>query len=126
MRPMKRSRPAAFVALFALAFAALLPFTASARMLMADGPVEHCHRLNIDSIIDMDPAAPEGPSQPRKVSCPFCALAMGAAAPAAATPLPCFVPLDAGLAPAPFSAETPFGVEVELPLSRAPPAAGRA
>ena len=117
-------RGIARLAAFALAFAALLPFTASARMLMADGPVEHCHRLNIDSIIDMDPAAPEGPSQPRKVSCPFCALAMAAAAPAAQAPLPCFVPLDAGVAPAPFAAETPFGIEVEIPLSRAPPAAG--
>ena len=119
-----RRRSIARLAAFVLAFSALLPLLASARMLVVDGPVEHCHRLNIDSILDTDPAAPEGPSQPRKVSCPFCAASMAAAAPSAPTPLPCFVAVDAGVAHAPYSAETPFGIEVELPLSRAPPAAG--
>lgn len=107
-----------------MAWAALLPFSAAARMLVSDVPVEHCHRLNVESVIDTDPMAPEGPSQPRKASCPFCALAMATPAPATAMPLPCFVPLDAGILPAPFAAETPFGIEVDLPLSRAPPAAG--
>ena len=122
MRAMKGTRPVALAALFALAFAALLPFTASARMLVSDGPVEHCHRLNVDSVIDPDPAAPEGPSQPRKASCPFCTFA-AAAAPAAPPAVPCFIPLDAGTAPAPHAAEPPCGTEVVLPLARAPPRA---
>jgi len=126
MRAMKGARStAAKLALFALGFAALLPFLASARMLVADGPVEHCHRLNIDSIIDTDPAAPEGPSQPRKASCPFCTFA-AAAAPPAQQPVPTFIPVDAGATPDRYSAPTPFGTEVELPLSRAPPGSARA
>jgi hypothetical protein len=115
MRAMKGTRTVARLALCALAFAALLPLTASARMLASDGPVEHCHRLNVDSIIDPDPLAPEGPSQPRKASCPLCAFA-AAGAPAAPPSIPCFIPLDAGTAPA----------EVALPLARAPPHAHRA
>ena len=124
MRPMK-NRPAALVALFALAFASLLPFLASARMLVADGPVEHCHRLNIDSILDTDPAAPDGPSQPRKASCPFCSFA-ALGSPAAPPPVPCFVPFDAGTTADPHAAEAPTGTEVQLPLSRGPPRAARA
>ena len=123
MRAMTR-RKTAYLALFAMAWAALLPFTASARMLLADGPVEHCHRLSIDSVIDADPVAPEGPSQPRKATCPFCASAPGAAPPAPLA-LPCFLPFDAGCASAPFIAAAPCGLEVQIPLSRAPPAAGR-
>ena len=125
MRAMKGTRSVASLALFALGFAALLPFLASARMLATDGPVEHCHRLNIDSVIDTDPAAPEGPSQPRKASCPFCTFA-AAAAPSAALPVPCFIPIDAGITRHPYAAETPSGTEVQLPLSRAPPASARA
>lgn len=125
MRAMNGTRFAARLALFALGFAALLPFLASARMLVADGPVEHCHRLNIDSIIDPDPAAPEGPSQPRKGPCPFCTFAL-AASPPAQQPLPTFVPVDTGPAPDRYVAPTPFGTEVELPLSRAPPVSARA
>ena len=93
-------------------------------MLASDVPVEHCHRLNIDSVIDTDPMAPEGPSQPRKASCPFCFMA-AAAAPATQLPLPCFVPIDHGLARDPYAAEAPYGVEVEIPLSRGPPGAAR-
>ena len=121
MRPMRRSRLAAIVALFALAFASLLPFTASARMLLADGPVEHCHRLNIDSIIDPDPAAPEGPSQPRKATCPFCASAV-AAPPAAPAPMPGFVAIDFGFVAPVFHPAPRAGAPVRLPPSRAPPA----
>ena len=124
MRAMSRRLVIARIALFAMAFAALLPFSASARMLLSDGPVEYCHRLSIDAAIDPDPAAPDGPSQPRKGPCPFCASAPGMAPPAP-LPLPCFVALDAGSAAQPFVSETPFGLEVEIPLSRAPPAAGR-
>ena len=125
MRAMKGTRTAATLALFALGFAALLPFLASARMLVADGPVEHCHRLNIDSVIDTDPAAPDGPSQPRKGPCPFCTFAAGAA-PSAPPAVPCFIPIDAGITRHPYAAETPSGTEVQLPLSRAPPASARA
>lgn len=125
MRAMKGTRSVARLALFALGFAALLPLLASARMLVADGPVEHCHRLNIDSVIDTDPAAPEGPSQPRKASCPFCTFA-AAASPSPPSVLPCFIPVDLGFAPGPHAAETPCGTEVELPLSRAPPERARA
>ena len=121
---MNRRRLVGWLALLAMAWAAMLPFTASARMLASDGPVEHCHRLSIDSVIDPDPAAPEGPSQPRKASCPFCASAV-AAAPPAPIAVPCFVPFQIGSAAGPFVAPTPFGIEVEIPLSRAPPAAGR-
>jgi hypothetical protein len=124
MHAMIRNRLVASIALLAIAFSALLPFTAAARMLAADGPVEYCHRLSIDSVHDTDPMAPEGPSQPRKATCPFCASAV-AAAPPAPLPLPCFVPMDAGVASSPYSAPTPTGIEVEIPLSRGPPAAGR-
>jgi hypothetical protein len=124
MRAMSRRMVTARIALFAMAFAALLPFSASARMLLSDGPVEHCHRLSIDAVIDPDPAAPEGPSQPRKGPCPFCASAPGMAPPAQ-PPMPCFVALDTDISAGPFVAATPFGIEVEIPLSRAPPAAGR-
>ena len=123
MHAMTRRRTA-FLALVAMAWAALLPFTASARMLVADGPVEHCHRLSIDSVIDTDPVAPEGPSQPRKATCPFCASAVAAAAPAPIA-IPCFVPLRIRGSGDPFCAPTPLGTEVAIPLSRAPPAAGR-
>jgi hypothetical protein len=124
MLAMSRRLFTARIAVFAMAFAALLPFSASARMLLFDGPVEHCHRLSIDAAIDLDPAAPEGPSQPRKGPCPFCASApdMG---PPARLPVPGFIALDTGTAPSPFVSDTPFGIEVEIPLSRAPPAAGR-
>ena len=125
MRPMNRLRPVARAAIFALAFASLLPFLASARMLVAGGAVEHCHRLNVDSVIDTDPAAPEGPSQPRKGPCPFCTFA-AAAPPSAQLPVPCFIPLDAGIAPDPYEARAPAGIEVALPLARAPPGSGRA
>jgi hypothetical protein len=114
----------AFVALFAMAWAALLPFTAAARMLIADAPTEFCHKLSIDSAIDPDPASPDGPSQPRKGPCPFCASA-APAAPAAPLPLPCFVAFQVGVAAGPYAAPTPSGTEVEIPLSRAPPSAGR-
>ena len=123
MSAMKRHRPTAYAALLALAFASLLPFLASARMLVSDGPVEHCHRLNIDSVIDPDPAAPEGPSQPRKGPCPFCTFA-AAAPPGTQLPIPSFVPFDSGATPDPYAAPPPCGVEVELPMSRAPPGAG--
>ncbi len=124
MRAMNPRLVTARIAIFAMAFAALLPFSASARMLLADGPVEHCHRLSIDAAVDPDPAAPDGPSQPRKGPCPFCASASGMAPPAQ-PPVPGFVALDAGTLPGPFVSDTPFGIEVEIPLSRAPPAAGR-
>src|SRR5687768_14916829 len=106
MRAMKGTRSVASLALFALGFAALLPFLASARMLVADGPVEHCHRLNVDSVIDTDPAAPEGPSQPRKTSCPFCTFA-AAASPPAQQPLPSFIPVDSTAAPDRYFAPAP-------------------
>lgn len=122
MRCMKRSRTATLAALFALAFASLLPFLASARMLVADGPVEHCHKLNIDSIIDTDPASPEGPSQPRKVPCPFCASPV-AAPPASPPPMPGFAAIDFGTVTATFHALPHAGAHVHLPPSRAPPAA---
>jgi hypothetical protein len=124
MRAMSRRQATARIALLAMAFAALLPFSAAARMLLSDGPVEHCHRLSIDAAMDTDPAAPEGPGQPRKGPCPFCASAPGMAPPAP-LPMPGFVALDAGAAAGPFVSATPFGIEVEIPLSRAPPAAGR-
>jgi len=92
MHAMTRRR-IAFLALLAMAWAALLPFTASARMLLSDGPVEHCHRLSIDSVIDPDPVAPEGPSQPRKATCPFCASGV-AAAPPPHVVVPAFVALQ--------------------------------
>ena len=120
MRPMTRSRPAAFVALFALAFASLLPFAASARMLLADGPAEHCHRLNIDSIIDPDPAAPEGPSQPRKHSCPFCASAV-VAPPSSPPSLPEFVRVGAGVDLVGSPSPDLHVRELTLPPSRGPP-----
>ena len=121
MRPMKRLRPVARAALFALAFASLLPFLASARMLVADGPVEHCHRLNIDSILDTDHAAPEGPSQPRKVTCPFCASAV-VAPPASPPQMPGFVAIDFGTIAFAFHPAEHSGAPVFLPPSRAPPA----
>jgi hypothetical protein len=121
---MNRRCSVAWLAILGMAWAALLPFTASARMLVADGPVEHCHRLSIESVIDPDPMAPEGPSQPRKASCPFCASAVVAAPPAPMV-VPCFVPFKIASAAGPFAAPTPLGIEVEIPLSRAPPAAGR-
>ena len=122
MRGMNRLRSVTWLALLAMAWAALLPFTAAARMLVADGPVEHCHKLSIDAAIDPDPAAPEGPSQPRKGPCPFCSFGV-AAAPPAPLAVPGFVPFDVGSASGPYVAVTPFGIEVEIPLSRAPPAA---
>ena len=124
MHAMNRNRLVASIALLAIAFSALLPFSAAARMLAMDGPVEYCHRLSIDSVLDTDPMAPEGPSQPRKASCPFCASAV-AAAPPAPLPIPCFVAIEAGAASPTYSAPTPSNIEVELPLSRGPPAAGR-
>src|SRR6187401_1448658 len=123
MRAMTRRRTA-FLALLAMAWAALLPFTASARMLLSDGPVEHCHRLSIDSVVDPDPVAPEGPSQPRKATCPFCASGV-AAAPPPHVVVPAFVALRVAGEADHFSAPTPLGIEVEIPSSRAPPAAGR-
>jgi hypothetical protein len=119
-----RHRSIARLAAFAMAFAALLPLLASARMLATDAEVHHCHRLNVDSVVDTDPAAPEGPSQPRKVSCPFCSPAMAAAPPVTAALLPHFIPLDAGVRAAFRASEAPVGTEVQLPSSRAPPAAG--
>lgn len=120
MRRINRSRPAALAALFALAFASLLPLLASARMLVADGPVEHCHKLNIDSIIDTDPASPEGPSQPRKVTCPFCASAV-VAPPASPLLVPGFVAVDFGAVASTFHPAPHAGAPVHLPQSRAPP-----
>lgn len=117
---MKRRPAIAFVALLGMAWAALLPFTASARMLMADGPVEHCHKLNIDSIIDSDLAAPDGPSQPRKAKCPFCASAV-VAAPASPPPMPGFVAIDFGFIAPVFHSAPHAGAPVQLPPSRAPP-----
>ena len=124
MRAMTRIRRVALLALLAMAWSALLPFAAAARMLWAEAPTEFCHKLSIDSAIDPDPAAPEGPSQPRKAACPFCASA-APAAPAAPLPLPTFVAFHVGDATGPFAAPTPSGLEVEIPLSRAPPRAGR-
>ena len=125
MRAMNRLRRTAILAILAMAWAALLPFTAAARMLVSDGPVEHCHRLSIDSVIDPDPASPEGPSQPRKAQCPFCASA-AVGAPPAPLPVPRFVAFDFGLEAIVYSAPARTGLEVEIPLSRGPPAAGRA
>ena len=119
---MKHKRLPAFVALLAMAWAALLPFSAAARMLLTEAPTEFCHKLSIESAIDPDPASPDGPSQPRKAACPFCASA-APAAPAAPLPLPCFVPFAIGFAEGPYAAPTPSGLEVEIPLSRAPPRA---
>jgi hypothetical protein len=120
MRAMKGLRPAALAALFALAFSSLLPFLASARMLVADGPVEHCHKLNIDSILDPDPASPEGPSQPRKVTCPFCASAV-VAPPGSPPPMPGFVSFDFGIVAPTYHPASHSGAPVRLPPSRAPP-----
>ena len=122
MRTVRSLQQTALAALFALAFASLLPFLASARMLVADGPVEHCHRLNIDSIIDTDPMAPEGPSQPRKATCPFCASAV-VAPPASPPPMPGFVAIAFGTATSPFHSVPHSGAPVFLPPSRAPPPA---
>ena len=121
---MNRLRSVARIAILAMAWAALLPFSASARMLAIDGPVEHCHKLSIDGATDPDPANSDGPSQPRKVSCPFCAAAAAATAPAPVA-LPCFVRAEGGAAAPPHVAPPPCGTEVALPLSRGPPAAGR-
>ena len=118
---MTRTRRIAFLALLAMAWSALLPFTAAARMLLSDGPVEHCHRLSVGSAIyDADPTAPEGPSQPRKGPCPFCASAVFAP-PASAPPLPDFVRLDAGIRVVAHLAPDPISRERTLPPSRAPP-----
>jgi hypothetical protein len=117
---MRDRRGIALVALFAMAFAGLLPFLASARMLVADGPVEHCHRLSIDAMLDPDPAAPEGPSQPRKATCPFCASAV-VAPPSSPPPLPGFVAIGFVAARAALPASRRTGAPVPLPPSRAPP-----
>jgi hypothetical protein len=114
----------AILALLGMAWSALLPFSAAARMLLTHAPTEFCHKLSIESAIDPDPASPEGPSQPRKASCPFCASA-APAAPANPLPLPCFVAFQVGVASGPYAAPTPSGLEVEIPLSRAPPGAAR-
>lgn len=114
-------RITATLALLAMAWAALLPFTASARMLVADGPVEHCHKLSIDSVIDRDPASPEGPSQPRKAYCPFCASA-APAAPASPLALPCFIARDLGEAAVPREVAPLVVFPRALPPSRGPPA----
>jgi hypothetical protein len=121
MRAMNRRRLVGWLALLAMAWAALLPFTASARMLFSDGPVEHCHRLSIDSVIDTDPVAPEGPSQPRKATCPFCASA-AFAVPPPTIPLPVFVFRDLGAAAPSLYPPDFSGNAVALPPSRAPPA----
>ena len=117
---MERLRNVARIALLAMAWSALLPFAASARMLAVDGPVEHCHKLSIDGASDPDPINSDGPSQPRKASCPFCAAAV-ATSPPAAPAFPCFVAVDAGAATPPYIAAAPCGTEVALPLSRGPP-----
>jgi hypothetical protein len=121
---MRDRRGIAQVALFAMAFAALLPFLASAHMLAAGEPLHHCHRLSIDAMLDPDPAAPEGPSQPRKATCPFCASAV-VAPPSSPPPLPGFVAI--GFAPAAATRPSPrrTGAPVPLPPSRAPPALSR-
>lgn len=121
---MSRLRRYAILALLGMAWSALLPFSAAARMLLTEAPTEFCHKLSIDSAIDPDPASPDGPSQPRKAACPFCASA-APAAPAAPLPLPCFVAFALGVSAGPYEAPAPSGTEVEIPLSRAPPGAGR-
>lgn len=120
MPVMSRSRLIASIAAFAMAFAALLPFTAAARMLLVDHPVEYCHQLAITAKGDHQPSHDDAPAEPRKRYCPFCASAV-VAPPASPPPLPGFVSLDAGIVSVVFVATPPFGVELALPPSRAPP-----
>jgi hypothetical protein len=124
MRAMRRTRPIALLAILAVAWVALLPFTAAARLLLADEPVPYCHRLSVTPQDPSDPAEPGAPAKARKGICPFCSSSVLAAA-ATPLPIPSFVPFALGLVREPFCAAVPYGVEVEIPLSRAPPARGR-
>jgi hypothetical protein len=125
MPAMSRPRRAAFIALLGMAWAALLPFTAAARMLVSDAPVEHCHRLNIDSVADPDPVAADGPSQPRKAKCPYCASAV-VAPPASPPPMPGFVRLAVGIDAPQVFLPSLQRTAVVVPPSRAPPASSSA
>ena len=116
---MTRLRRTAALALLGMAWAALLPFTSAAHLLLADEPVPYCHQLSVAP--DDDEGTPPAPGKPSKGPCPFCSSGV-TAAPAQPLPVPCFDPIALGIEAPAYSAPVPVGIEVELPLARAPPA----
>ena len=113
---MIRLRRTALIALVGMAWAVLLPFTSAAHLLLSDEPVPYCHQLSV--VIDDDEGAP---TKPPKGPCPFCSSSI-TAAPAQPLPVPCFEPIALGIEAPRYFAPVPIGIEVELPLARAPPA----
>lgn len=116
---MIRLRRTALIALLGMAWAVLLPFTSAAHMLLSDERVPYCHQLSVAPEDQED--APATPAKPPKGPCPFCSSSI-VAAPAQPLPVPCFEPIAIGIEQPAYFAPVPTGIEVELPLARAPPA----
>jgi hypothetical protein len=115
---MTRLRRTAALALLGMAWAALLPFTSAAQLVLADEPVPYCHQF---SLVPDEGGAPDTPAKPPKGPCPFCSSSV-TAAPIQPLPVPCFEPIALGIEAPAYFAPVPAGIEVALPLARAPPA----
>ncbi len=119
-----RRRVAALLALFGVAWATLWPLVSAAHAEAAGEGMPLCHMAGMMVMPDDMPAIPEAPGAPAHdrgtTHCPLCIMAFYVAfqapieAPAFAFSTG-FVSLDTYCSP------LPFGIEVALPESRAPP-----
>jgi len=123
-----RRRIAAIAALAGVAWAALWPLVSAAHAMVAGEDMPLCHMAGMMVAPGEMPGAPQAPAAPGHhhdesgTHCPLCIMAFYGAFHAAPEPPPFpfstgFVTLETHCAP------IPFGVEVALPQSRAPPAA---
>lgn len=130
MRTMtSRRRIAALLALLGVAWAALWPLVSAAHAEVADESMPFCHMAGMMVAPGEMPAREEMPAPPLNpgdhhgsggTHCPLCIMAFYGAFYPAPEPPPFtfstgFVTLEAHCAP------IPFGVEIHLPESRAPP-----
>jgi hypothetical protein len=123
-----RRRIAALLALFGVAWATLWPLVSAAHAQAAGEAMPLCHQAGMMVMADDTPQAPEAPGAPAPkhggTHCPLCIMAFYVAfqAPIEAPPFTYstgFVSLDTYCSP------LPFGIEVALPESRAPPRSPR-
>jgi hypothetical protein len=125
MRTMARRHVTAWIALLGVAWAALWPLVSAAHARAADESMPLCHMAGMMVAPEETPNAPSEPGDHHESTgthCPLCIMAFYGAFHAAPEPPPFtfstgFVTLETHCAP------IPFGVEVALPQSRAPPAA---
>lgn len=120
-------RVSALIALFGVAWATLWPLVSAAHARATGEGMPLCHMAGMMVMPDDMPQAPQpgAPAQkPGGTHCPLCIMAFYGAFQAPIVAPPCsfstgFVSLDTYCSP------LPFGIEVALPESRAPPRSPR-